>query len=144
MFYESNSYEDTFDFAKELGAKAKPGEIYCLNGELGVGKTVFAKGFAKGLGVAAEITSPTFCIVNEYAGRIPFYHFDVYRIESVEEMDNIGYLEYFYGPGVCLVEWAELVVEIIPDRATQINISKDFERGTDYRRIELKNDNISD
>ena len=137
MTYESKSSNDTFAFAEKLGAQAQPGDIYCLNGELGVGKTVFAKGFAKGLGVTTEITSPTFCIVNEYAGRIPFYHFDVYRIEDVSEMENIGYIEYFYGHGVCLVEWAELVQEILPNDAKFIRITKDIEKNLDYRKIEV-------
>jgi len=137
MIYESSSSNDTFAFAEKLGTQAQPGQVYCLSGELGVGKTVFAKGFAKGLGVTVDVTSPTFCIVNEYNGRIPFYHYDVYRIESISEMENIGYEEYFYGRGVCLVEWAELVKEILPNDAIFIKIEKDMSENEDYRRIEL-------
>jgi len=137
MIYESKSSGDTFAFAEKLGAQAQAGQVYCLSGELGAGKTVFAKGFAKGLGVTNEVTSPTFCIVNEYAGRVPFYHFDVYRIENVDEMENIGYIEYFYGRGICLVEWAELVQEILPHDARFIRITKDIEKNEDYRKIEV-------
>jgi len=135
VVYESFSVKDTFLFAERLGLGVTGGQVYCLNGDLGVGKTVFAKGFAKGVGVCDEITSPTFCIVNEYSGRVPFYHFDVYRIEDIEEMENIGYLDYFYGGGVCLVEWAELIEEILPENAVFVCIEKDLGKGLDYRKI---------
>ena len=133
---ESFSPRQTESIGFELGQKAKAGDIYCLSGDLGVGKTVFTRGFAKGLGVEEEyITSPTFTIINEYDGRLNLYHFDVYRIGSIEEMDDTGYEEYFFGDGVCLIEWAELIEEIIPPDAVWINIEKDLDKGFDYRRI---------
>ena len=139
MRLQSTSEQETFAFAKELGQQAKAGEIYLLEGDLGVGKTVFAKGFAEGLGVKEPITSPTFTIIQEYdGGRIPFYHFDVYRIGDVSEMDEIGYEDCFYGEGVCLIEWANLIEEILPEHYTQITIYKDLEKGFDYRRIQLE------
>ena len=127
MIYEVYSEEETRKIGYELGEKAAKGEIYCLQGDLGVGKTVFTKGFAQGLNITEHITSPTFTIVNEYhSGRIPFYHFDVYRIGDVEEMFEIGYEEYFYGDGVCLIEWAELITDILPDDVKWIKIEKDL------------------
>ena len=127
MIYISKSPGDTFKTGYDIGQKAKAGEIYCLNGEMGAGKTVFAKGFAKGLGVASEVTSPTFAIINEYEGRLPVYHFDVYRIASPEEMEDAGYEEYFFGNGVCLIEWAELIEPVIPEEAVGITITKSCE-----------------
>ena len=116
-----------------------PGTVFTLTGDLGVGKTVFAQGLAEGLGITEPINSPTFTIVQVYdEGRLPFYHFDVYRIGDVEEMEEIGYEDYFYGDGVCLVEWAELIGEILPQRRTQILVEKDLEKGFDYRRITLE------
>ena len=139
MVYETNSPEETFALAKQLGAAVEPGTVFTLTGDLGVGKTVFAQGLAEGLGITEPINSPTFTIVQVYdEGRLPFYHFDVYRIGDVEEMDEIGYEDYFYGEGVCLVEWAELIGEILPQRRTQILIEKDLEQGFDYRRITLE------
>ncbi len=136
MTIESFSPQQTESIGFELGQKAKAGDIYCLSGDLGVGKTVFTRGFAKGIGVEEEyITSPTFTIINEYDGRLKLYHFDVYRIGSIEEMDDTGYEEYFFGDGVCLIEWAELIEEIIPPDAVWINIEKDLDKGFDYRRI---------
>lgn len=136
MTIESFSPQQTESIGFELGQKAKAGDIYCLSGDLGVGKTVFTRGFAKGLGVEEEyITSPTFTIINEYDGRLKLYHFDAYRIGSIEEMDDTGYEEYFFGDGVCLIEWAELIEEIIPPDAVWINIEKDLDKGFDYRRI---------
>ncbi len=136
MTIESFSPQQTEKIGFELGQKAKEGDIYCLSGDLGVGKTVFTRGFAKGLGVEEEyITSPTFTIINEYDGRLKLYHFDVYRIGSIEEMDDTGYEDYFFGDGVCLIEWAELVEEIIPPEAVWIKIEKDLDKGFDYRRI---------
>ena len=118
--------------------KADSGDVFCLSGDLGVGKTVFTRGFAKGLAVEDEyITSPTFTIINEYEGRLNLYHFDVYRIGSIEEMDDTGYEEYFFGDGVCLVEWAELVEEIIPENAVWIKIEKDYNKDFDYRKITI-------
>ena len=139
MIYEVYSEEETRQIGYELGEKAAKGEIYCLQGDLGVGKTVFTKGFAQGLNITEHITSPTFTIVNEYhSGRIPFYHFDVYRIGDVEEMFEIGYEEYFYGDGVCLIEWAELITDILPDDVKWIKIEKDLTSDNEnYRKIEV-------
>lgn len=135
---ETYSAEETFRLGKEAGLNAKPGEIYCLNGELGTGKTVFTQGFAEGLGITEPVSSPTFTIVQVYEdGRIPFYHFDVYRIGDVSEMDEIGYEEYFYGEGVCLIEWSVLIKEILPEDAVYISIEKNLEKGFDYRRIRI-------
>ncbi len=138
MVYESNSPEETFNIAKVLGEKAQPGQIYTLDGDLGVGKTVFAQGFAKGIGVTDYVNSPTFTIVQVYEdGRLPLYHFDVYRIADPEEMYEIGYEEYFFGEGVCLVEWAELIEELLPSEIKKIQISKSLDKGFDYRKIEI-------
>lgn len=136
MRLQSTSEQETFAFAKELGQQAKAGEIYLLEGDLGVGKTVFAKGFAEGLGVKEPITSPTFTIIQEYdGGRIPFYHFDVYRIADVEEMYELGYEAYFYGEGVCLIEWASLIADILPETCHEVRIEKELARGFDFRLI---------
>jgi len=140
---ESFSAEETFKLGKALGEQAVSGMGYCLNGDLGTGKTVFTQGFAEGLGIKEPVNSPTFTIVQIYEdGRKPFYHFDVYRIGDVEEMDEIGYEDYFYGDGVCLIEWAELIEEIIPKHFLWIKIEKDLEKGFDYRRITM--DEIGD
>lgn len=139
MIYETNSPEETFAFARRLGEEARPGTVYTLTGDLGVGKTVFAQGLARGLGIEEAVGSPTFTIVQVYdEGRLPFYHFDVYRIGDIEEMDEIGYEDYFYGDGVCLVEWAELIGELLPKTRVEIVIEKDLEKGFDYRRITLQ------
>lgn len=133
--WETFSSKETEAIGETMGQAAKPAQVYSLDGDLGVGKTVFTKGFARGLGIADHVTSPTFTIINEYLGRIPLYHFDVYRISSEEEMDEIGYEDYFYGDGVSLVEWATLIPNLIPKDAIHITIEKDFEKGDDYRRI---------
>ena len=126
-------------FGESLGREAVPGTVYTLTGDLGVGKTVFTQGFAKGLGVTEHVNSPTFTIVQEYEdGRLPFYHFDVYRIGDIEEMDEIGYEDYFYGEGVCLIEWEELIEELLPKKRTKILIEKDLEKGFDYRKITVE------
>lgn len=136
---ESFSAEDTLNLGRALGELAVPGMGYCLNGDLGTGKTVFTQGFAMGLGIKEPVNSPTFTIVQVYEeGRLPFYHFDVYRIGDVEEMDEIGYEDYFYGDGVCLVEWAELIKDIIPKNFLNITIEKDLEKGFDYRKITME------
>lgn len=135
MKYESFSEKETLNVGAQIGKAAKAGEIYCLCGELGVGKTVFSKGFARGLGIMEQVTSPTFTIINEYKGRLPLYHFDVYRISHIDEMEDTGYEDYFFGDGVCLVEWAELIKSYIPENAFWITIEKDYEKGDDYRRI---------
>lgn len=139
MQIESLSREETYELGYSLGYQAKPGSVYCLLGDLGVGKTVFTQGFAKGLCIEEPISSPTFTIVQEYEeGRLPFYHFDVYRIGDIEEMDEIGYEDYFYGPGVCLIEWANLIEEILPEEIMVITIEKDLSKGFDYRRITVR------
>ena len=137
MIKETFSQDETEKFGYELGIKAEPGQIYCLSGDLGVGKTVFTKGFAKGLDIDEHITSPTFTIINEYHGRLPLYHFDVYRIGDIEEMEEIGYDDYFFGGGICLIEWAELIEEILPEDRISITIEKDLSKGFDYRRITI-------
>ncbi|OON86583.1 tRNA (adenosine(37)-N6)-threonylcarbamoyltransferase complex ATPase subunit type 1 TsaE [Oribacterium sp. C9] len=136
MFFESNSADETFAFGKKLGEAAKPGDIICLDGDLGVGKTVFTQGFAAGLNIDDYVNSPTFTIVKEYEGRLPLYHFDVYRIGDPSEMEEIGYEDYFYGKGVTIIEWPELILDIIPEEAHWIRIKKDLDKGFDYRRIE--------
>ena len=139
MIIESFKTEDTYKVAFELGQKAQAGEVYCLLGDLGVGKTVFTQGFAKGLGFVEPVSSPTFTIVQTYEeGRLPFYHFDVYRIADVEEMEEIGYEDCFYGEGVSFVEWANLIQEIIPEKHTVIRIEKDLDKGFDYRKISIE------
>ena len=136
MQIESFSEKDTFELGRKIGEKAGPGQIYTLDGDLGVGKTVFTQGLAKGLGIEEPVNSPTFTIVQVYdGGRLPFYHFDVYRIGDVEEMDEVGFDDYVMGDGVSLIEWADLIEEILPDKRTKILIEKDLERGFDYRRI---------
>lgn len=121
-----------------MGTEARPGDVYTLVGDLGVGKTVFTQGLAGGLEVAEPVNSPTFTIVQVYEeGRLPFYHFDVYRIGDAEEMEEIGYEDYFYGKGVCLIEWADLIEELLPEHYTEIKIEKNLEKGFDYRRISI-------
>ncbi|MCJ7835320.1 tRNA (adenosine(37)-N6)-threonylcarbamoyltransferase complex ATPase subunit type 1 TsaE [Cuneatibacter sp. NSJ-177] len=135
--FESFDEAETFAFGKKMGEQAKPGETYCLEGDLGVGKTVFTQGFAAGLGIEGPVSSPTFTIVQEYLdGRLPLYHFDVYRIADPDEMADIGYEEYFFsGDGVCLVEWPGQIEELLPEEAHWIRIEKDLDQGFDYRRI---------
>ena len=139
MIYETNSEKETFELGKNLGEQAKAGQIFCLNGDLGVGRTVFTQGFAKGLGIEENVNSPTFTIIQVYEeGRIPLYHFDVYRIGDPEEMYEIGYEEYFFGEGVCLIEWSKLIEELIPEEAINIEIDKNLEKGLDYRKITVE------
>ncbi len=136
---ETRSAEETFRLGMEIGKKARPGQIFTLIGDLGAGKTVFTQGLAKGLDIEEAISSPTFTIVQVYEeGRMPFYHFDVYRIGDIEEMDEIGYEDYFYGNGVTLIEWANLIEEILPEHYTEIIIEKDLANGFDYRRIRIE------
>ena len=135
---ESFSAEDTLELGRQMGRDAKPGDVYTLVGDLGVGKTVLTQGIAEGLDIEESICSPTFTIVQVYEeGRMPFYHFDVYRIGDVEEMDEIGYEDCFYGEGLCMIEWANLIEEILPSRRKEITIEKDLEKGFDYRRITI-------
>ena len=139
QIFESFSAEDTFTFAKELGQTCKGGEIILLHGELGVCKTVFSQGLGKCLGIEEPISSPTFTILQIYEeGRLPLFHFDVYRIADIEEMDEIGYEDYFFGEGVCLIEWASRISEILPADCVSITIEKVLEKGLDYRRITIE------
>ena len=136
MVIETRKPEETYELGRKMGREAEPGQIICLSGDLGVGKTVFTQGFAAGLGIEGPVNSPTFTILQQYEdGRLPLYHFDVYRIGDVSEMDEIGYEDYFYGDGVCLIEWANLIEEILPEKYTEIRIEKDLEKGFDYRKI---------
>lgn len=138
MMIETNSDKETFALGEKLGKAAQAGQIYTLIGDLGVGKTVFTQGMACGLGITEPISSPTFTIIQEYQeGRLPFYHFDVYRIGDIEEMEEIGYDDYFFGQGVCMIEWANLIEELLPDHVIQVKIEKDLDQGFDYRRITI-------
>lgn len=139
MVIETRSPEETYRFGVKLGREAKAGEVYTLVGDLGVGKTLFTQGFAEGLEIKEPISSPTFTIVQEYeGGRLPFYHFDVYRIGDVEEMDEIGFDDYVSGEGVSLIEWSNLIEEILPEKRAEICIEKDLEQGFEYRRITVE------
>ena len=139
MKIETFSAEETHALGKKMGSEAKPGDVLTLVGDLGVGKTVFTQGFADGLGITEPISSPTFTIVQVYEeGRLPFYHFDVYRIGDIEEMDEIGYEDCFYGKGVTMIEWANLIEEILPEKRHDISIEKDLEKGFDYRKITIR------
>ncbi|WP_411337177.1 tRNA (adenosine(37)-N6)-threonylcarbamoyltransferase complex ATPase subunit type 1 TsaE [Ruminococcus gauvreauii] len=136
MIFETYQPDETLALGMRIGRQAKSGQIYTLTGDLGVGKTVFTQGMAKGLGITEPVCSPTFTIVQEYdAGRLPLYHFDVYRISDIEEMEEIGYDDYFFGEGVCLIEWAELIEELLPEGCNRVTILKEPEKGFDYRRI---------
>lgn len=138
MIIETNNAKETFELGVQIGQKAKAGDVYTLVGDLGVGKTVFTQGMAKGLEIDEPISSPTFTIVQVYdEGRLPFYHFDVYRIGDVEEMEEIGYEDYIYGQGVSLIEWSNLIEEILPKKRQEISIEKDLEKGFDYRKITI-------
>ena len=137
--YETNSPEETRALGKKIGALAGPGDVYTLVGDLGVGKTAFTQGIAEGLGITEPVSSPTFTIVQIYEeGRLPFYHFDVYRIGDLEEMEEIGYEDYFYGQGLCMIEWANLIEEILPEKRYDVTIEKNPEKGFDYRKIIIK------
>ncbi|MCC8067693.1 MAG: tRNA (adenosine(37)-N6)-threonylcarbamoyltransferase complex ATPase subunit type 1 TsaE [Clostridiales bacterium] len=138
MIIETNSEQETMEAGRRLGREAISGQVFALEGDLGTGKTVFTKGFAEGLGILEPVSSPTFTIVQVYEeGRLPLYHFDVYRIGDIEEMDEIGYEDYFYGEGICLVEWADLIAELLPQQTIHIRIEKDLEQGFDYRKITI-------
>ena len=139
LVVETRSPEETFALGEKIGRTALPGQIYTLTGDLGVGKTVLTQGVAAGLGIREAVSSPTFTIVQVYEeGRLPFYHFDVYRIGDIEEMEEIGYDDYFFGNGVCLIEWAELIADILPEEHISIKIEKDLSQGFDYRRITVE------
>ena len=139
MKIETFSEKETFELGKKLGTEAKPGQVYALLGDLGVGKTILTKGFAEGIGITEPVSSPTFTIVQVYEeGRMPFYHFDVYRIGDVEEMEEIGFDEYIFGEGVCMIEWANLIEEILPPHYQTVRIEKVLEKGFDYRMITIE------
>ena len=139
MIIETRSAQETYQLGVEIGKKAISGQVYTMIGDLGVGKTVFTQGMAHGLGIEEPISSPTFTIVQVYdEGRLPFYHFDVYRIGDISEMDEIGYEDYVYGEGVALIEWANLIEEILPEKHISIMIEKDLEKGFDYRKITIE------
>ena len=139
MVIETFDPKETYDLGVKMGEQARAGQVICLNGDLGVGKTVFTQGFAAGLGITEPVNSPTFTIVQQYEdGRLPLYHFDVYRIGDISEMDEIGYEDCFYGDGVSLVEWGGLIEEILPENVITVKIEKDLEKGFDYRRITVE------
>lgn len=141
MVFESTSSQMTFEFAKKIGENLKRGDVLCLDGDLGVGKTVFTKGVAAGFGIKDDVSSPTFTLIQEYyGGRLPLYHFDVYRIDGPWDMDDLGYDEYFYGEGVCLVEWGSMIKELFPENTIYVRIEKDLEKGFDYRKITVSKD----
>jgi tRNA threonylcarbamoyladenosine biosynthesis protein TsaE len=143
MVVETYSDKETLEFGKKLGSEAGPGAIFCLDGDLGTGKTVIAKGIALGLGITEPVSSPTFTVIKEYhEGRLPFYHFDVYRIEDPVEMDEIGYEDYFFGDGVTVIEWSDMIQELIPQSAIKIKLSKDMSKGFDYRRISVESTTV--
>ena len=135
QFIQSHGEIDTYELGVSLGRQARPGDILCLTGDLGTGKTAFAKGFAAGLDIMEDIVSPTFTIVHEYSGRLPLYHFDVYRLDGGEALWDIGFEEYLDRGGVCLIEWADQIAEAIPGGARWVHIEKDMTRGSDYRAI---------
>ncbi len=139
MIIETKNAKETFQLGQKIGKKALPGQIYTLNGDLGVGKTVFTQGVASGLEIGEPVNSPTFTILQEYeGGRLPFYHFDVYRIGDIEEMEEIGYDDYFFGEGICLIEWAQLIEEILPENVISVTIEKDPAKDFDYRKITIE------
>ncbi len=136
--FESNSPEETFSAGERMGKSIEKGRVIALYGDLGTGKTVFAKGLARGLMIDEDITSPTFNIVKSYSGgRLTFHHFDVYRIGDVSEMDEIGYEDCFYGDGVSLIEWGGLIDEILPEDCIKVWIKKDLSKGPDFREITI-------
>ena len=142
---ETYGAEETFTLGRQIGARLCPGTVIALIGDLGVGKTVFTQGIAAGLGICEPVNSPTFTIMQVYEdGRLPFYHFDVYRIGDIEEMDEIGYEDCFYGEGVCLVEWADLIEELLPEGTCRVTIEKDMEKGMDYRKITVEGLEVED
>lgn len=138
MKYISNSYDETLKIAASFAGTLNKGDVLCMYGDLGAGKTAFVQGLAKGLGIDEPITSPTFTIVNEYEGTLPLYHFDVYRIADSDEMYEIGFDEYVYGEGVSVIEWCELIEDILPEKRYNITITKDYEKGENYREIEIE------
>ncbi len=139
MIYNSNSPKETENIAKAFSKELEAGDVVCLNGDLGTGKTAFVQGLVKALGYAEPISSPTFTIVNCYEGAdLPIYHFDVYRIEDPDEMYEIGYEEYVYGDGISLIEWSEKIKDILPCHRYEIEIEKDYSKHEDYRKISIE------
>ena len=142
MIIETNSEKETREVGRQIARDAQAGQVFALVGDLGVGKTVFTQGMAEGLGISEPVNSPTFTILQVYeGGQLPFYHFDVYRIEEPEEMEEIGYEDCFYGNGICLVEWADLIRELMPEHTVTITIEKDLSRGFDFRKITVEQEN---
>lgn len=139
MIYETYSAAETEQIGMQIARQAEPGSVYALAGDLGAGKTVFTQGIARGLGITGAVCSPTFTLVQIYEeGRMPLYHFDVYRIIDVEEMDEIGFEDYFYGNGITVIEWAELIKDILPPVYQKVTIEKDLDKGFDFRRITIE------
>lgn len=136
--YISNSAADTKKIAAELVNTLNPGSVICMYGDLGAGKTAFVQGMAAALGIDEPVTSPTFTIVNEYYGKMPLYHFDVYRIGSSDEMFEIGFDEYIDGDGISVIEWAELIEDILPEDRINVTILKNMDKGEDYREIKVE------
>ncbi|EMS70628.1 ATPase, YjeE family [Ruminiclostridium cellobioparum subsp. termitidis CT1112] len=134
---ETHSFEETVELGKKFGRILKPGDVVCLSGDLGTGKTAFTNGIAKELGIDSYITSPTFTLVNEYQGKYPLYHFDVYRIADPEEMFDIGFEEYLNGEGITIIEWGELIWPILPSDIIRVNIGKNPGKGLDTREISI-------
>jgi len=127
MNFVTNTVDETIDIGIKIGRALKPGDIVCLDGDLGSGKTHLTKGIALGLGISEHITSPTFNIVNEYEGRLKFYHFDVYRVNDPDEIAAIGFDEYIFSDAASVIEWSDYIRELIPEEHIQINIAKESE-----------------
>ncbi len=138
MLYKSNSQKETENIAKAFAKTLKIGDVVCINGDLGAGKTAFTAGLAKGLGVKDVISSPTFTIVNCYSGDIPLYHFDVYRIADSDEMYDIGFDEYVSGDGIAVIEWANIISDILPEERYDITITKNLDIHDDFREISVE------
>lgn len=138
MIYISNSVEETKKIAADFAKTLKAGDVICMYGDLGAGKTAFAQGLARGMEIDAPVTSPTFTIVNEYDGALPLYHFDVYRVADDDELYEIGYEEYVYGGGVSVIEWPQLIEDMLPEKRYEITITRNYDKGEDYRMIEVK------
>ncbi|AEY64773.1 tRNA (adenosine(37)-N6)-threonylcarbamoyltransferase complex ATPase subunit type 1 TsaE [Clostridium sp. BNL1100] len=135
---ETHSFEETVEAGLKLGNILKPGDVIWLSGDLGTGKTALTNGIAKALGIDAYITSPTFNLVNEYEGRLPLYHFDVYRIADPDEMFDIGFEEYLSNGGVTVIEWGEQIAEILPPDIIRVTIAKNLQKGLDVREITIE------
>ncbi|WP_138160005.1 tRNA (adenosine(37)-N6)-threonylcarbamoyltransferase complex ATPase subunit type 1 TsaE [Peptoniphilus catoniae] len=135
-FYLKN-LEETEAFGLKLGKLLKAKDVVCLNGDLGDGKTTLTKSIGRGMGIKDYITSPTFNIINEYYSDLNLYHFDTYRLENVEEVEYLGFDEYFYGDGVCVVEWADRIKDFLPEQYLEINLEKvdDNKRKVEVRAI---------